>query len=366
MHKKTKTLILQPNHSKSIIKSFNLSIPPAMKHRIVPLLLLLIATASYASQTYCIDIQTKELCPVDFMIEPTITAKTEDDGITVTYEIPHAIVKPNTGINGAYWWEFPNFGTIHEEGYPALPIRIDSFELPFGCDSTQIVVTQTSCSNLDIEIAPAREPTHEPMSEQDTYSHTQTQIKHNVNVTPSSIATLIGIGQQRGRKIANVRILPTGYNHSSKRLDVYNRFTYRILFLKNGQPITVSQINETSGNKPSKAIGIESGSITLPTEPTNEHFLILSVKTHENSLKEFKRLKKMQGFNVDICYSNRWSPQSIKDSIASYYAKYNLTHVLIVGSHSEVPGERIENTESFSDYHYSCIEPKKAYDLPDV
>ncbi|MFG6395869.1 MAG: hypothetical protein K1V89_00825 [Muribaculaceae bacterium] len=59
-----------------------------MKHRIVPLLLLLIATASYASQTYCIDIQTKELCPVDFMIEPTITAQTEDDGITVTYEIP--------------------------------------------------------------------------------------------------------------------------------------------------------------------------------------------------------------------------------------------------------------------------------------
>ena len=87
---------------------------------------------------------------------PTKVVTTDSARILVNYELIDALIIDDDLYTGSKWLRIPTFGLSVEEGTPSLPVRIETFELPVGCDSVTITKRFGPAKDFSIELTPSR------------------------------------------------------------------------------------------------------------------------------------------------------------------------------------------------------------------
>ena len=346
------------------LRKINQILQSLMKHYFYALAvsLLFVSGSSSLSAQHCLDLSDNETLSNEYFIRPTAKITPESDGFVVTYSIPHVMKKPDPLFEGSFCWEIPGFGQIDKESYPALPFKNDSFTLPDGCDSVRVTMLHADTIPFTVNVAPARILGDGEISKDDV-----APVSHDLLIPADKVATLASIGNYRENKVAHILVQPASYKYATHRLEMYNKFSYKVEFLdESGNPLIVSE--NASGDGPSKIKDPYAGCVII-----NDTYLIISKLLYKEPIDRLVAFKQQQGFDVRVSYKDKWQTTSVKDTIAHYYENTNLTHVLIVGGNQDVPGiieKKPKKNNQFdyyrSDYKYACIKEKQLSDLPDI
>lgn len=125
----TKLIILR-----KLINQFKLIF--AMR-KILLLLSLLCGVSGYA-EVRTVKFRTGSFLPYAEETLPEKIVTTSPNQTVVKYELIDATIIDDGLYEGAKWLRVPSFGLTIEEGTPSLPFRIETFELPVGCDSVSV------------------------------------------------------------------------------------------------------------------------------------------------------------------------------------------------------------------------------------
>lgn len=104
--------------------------------------------------------------PMDSIV-PERNIIQDETGVTVSYEFHGAVAVQDNLYPASVNISIPGFGQNTTLGEPAWPLRIDSFEIPEGCDA-EVSVVSSQWTDLGVSLAPSR-----PMlvdSSDETYS----------------------------------------------------------------------------------------------------------------------------------------------------------------------------------------------------
>lgn len=79
-----------------------------------------------------------------------------------------------------------------------------------------------------------------------------------------------------------------------------------------------------------------------------DNYLIVTINEFEEAIQDFIEWKRTIGKKVFVCMrdSSDWNTNAVIDSVASYYQRYGIKYLLIIGGENEVP------SIGYSDYYY--------------
>ena len=91
----------------------------------------------------------------------------DENGVTVSYTFPGAVVTEDDLYPGTYHLDIPGFGVNMTPGEAEWPQRWDSFVIPQGCEAS-VELVSASTETRHFHLAPARPDL--PNSSDETYS----------------------------------------------------------------------------------------------------------------------------------------------------------------------------------------------------
>jgi hypothetical protein len=106
--------------------------------KILLLLLSLLCGVSGYAEVRTVKFRTGSFLPYAEETLPEKIVTTSPNQTVVKYELIDATIIDDGLYEGAKWLRVPSFGLTIEEGTPSLPFRIETFELPVGCDSVSV------------------------------------------------------------------------------------------------------------------------------------------------------------------------------------------------------------------------------------
>ena len=90
-------------------------------------------------------------------IQPTQSISDDNDGVTVSYSFPGAVVMEDDLYPGTFSLDIPMLTTNAELGQAACPLGYDSFELPEGY-TAEVELLGKNETILQLKLAPERHP----------------------------------------------------------------------------------------------------------------------------------------------------------------------------------------------------------------
>ena len=330
------------------------------------LLFLLSALLGYiASYAFTLESKPSET------ITPVRTIEQDATGITVSYKFSGAISLTDDLYPECKSIDIPGFGHNLTLGEPAWPIRIDSFEIPDGCEA-EVSILSDEWIDLGMTLAPAR-----PLlidSSDETYSlENVPTVKKFDGIKPTRPVDISDIQTYRDRSILYVNVIPVKCIGNFKTM-VCENLTYRVSFkstrngLFNKSEKIIHEVDKDLMKTmyttclPESDIEVQSslGGTKWVNAP---YYLILSSPNYKSSVNNFVEWKKCMGFNTDVIYSSSWTSEKIKETISkAYNAASTLQYVLLIGDAKLLPPVRhlaIESRSSYdhsSDFTYGCMD----------
>ena len=326
-------------------------------------------------------------------IQPTQSISDDNDGVTVSYSFPGAVVMEDDLYPGTFSLDIPMLTTNAELGQAACPLGYDSFELPEGY-TAEVELLGKNETILQLKLAPERHPLPEIPG---AYYN-----KENVppvtpfkGWAPEIGVTVDDIQTYRGRRILYVCVRPVSYSYEEESVKVAENLTYRVNYIpdkarkkatsdKALPPVDrdfMSRIfthilssNVDSTSEPMKALGDISiippvRPISVAWHPLRTDYLILTVPEYRTAAEKMKAWKRKLGFNVDIVYASKWTPSKIKATVQNKYDDYLFSYLLLLGDEMTLPGMRRQMTDPshpyFTDFHYSIMDGNEDM-LPDI
>jgi len=269
------------------------------------------------------------------------------------------------------------FGQTSTLAAPALPIRIDRFELPLGCDSAEVRILNSNYIGFSREITPGRQ-IFSPKAPIRLSKYEIPPINVSQIVGPEGIVTVSNIETSHGKVYVNICIRPCQYDSESKKLIMFTDFEYIVLPLSTDKEYDERDDRNLVARK-SSFKSLMNRFRMSPVEGDVEYipdfdavfcdlyksYLIITCDDYYGAALDFAQFKKEQGYNTMISSRTSWTENQAKDTVQSYYNKYkDLEYVLILGAWKDIPG-RIENhrinNESYSvptDYYFGCIDSR--------
>ncbi len=340
--------------------------------KILLLLLSLLCGVSGYAEVRTVKFRTGSFLPYAEETLPEKIVTTSPNQTVVKYELIDATIIDDGLYEGSKWLRVPSFGLTIEEGTPSLPFRIETFELPVGCDSVSVKSIVGPYFEISMELTPSRPPLVDSGDEDWT--------KNNVKPVRASsfkgdrdVIKIIGYEKYRGRKRVCIQISPVQYNLATKAVRVYYRFIIQLDYIK-------SQAKTQQKVKPLAAVlppyvkdTIVGGSHELkdsarkdlswlPQVYTAEYAVVTTPK-YLGAAKAFAEHKSVLGYNMTIYSKYNWTEKQVKDSLQKFYDENdNPMFALIIGGHQDVPGQRIEYNSryndkvSYTDCRYACMD----------
>ena len=183
--------------------------------KILLLLSLLCGVSGYA-EVRTVKFRTGSFLPYAEETLPEKIVTTSPNQTVVKYELIDATIIDDGLYEGSKWLRVPSFGLTIEEGTPSLPFRIETFELPVGCDSVSVKSIVGPYFEISMELTPSRPPLVDSGDEDWT--------KNNVKPVRASsfkgdrdVIKIIGSEKYRGRKRVCIQISPVQYNLATIR-----------------------------------------------------------------------------------------------------------------------------------------------------
>lgn len=195
----------------------------------------------------------------------------------------------------------------------------------------------------------------------------------------SSPLDYFDIQKYRGQYIHNFKLTPVSYNYQTNTAKVCKSFTAKIK--TDGIVSKLSAKNEVFDNYtklqgfPIEILPVDSLEHTMLTAPFDEDLAIITTIDISEGIQDFIKWKQTLGYNVHVFEGNSWTSDEIMLCCESAYKDLeNLTNVLIIGDHENIPGKSVSfyeiddylNYGEFfvSDIPYSCMDGEGDY-MPD-
>ncbi len=297
--------------------------------------------------------------------------KIEDDGVLVTYVMDYATVTQDPIYPDATMLQMEGFGYNSNIGEPYIPKRIDSFTVPEG-KTAEIVVVDRKYIDIPLRLSPARPVLSEVSYEGYSTSNVPPIVAFS-GLYPTETVKEFGIRKYRGVSIAQVCVQPVQYNYKDSSTRVYSRITYKVVFkdgYRNSNKKIISKDdnllrNTTLNNGILETVSKKAVSASNGVDVTKD-YLIITTPTYASAANRFAQWKRFMGYRVNLSIRSSWTATDVQTEVESKYDSLdNLYYVLIVGSHSQIPGKQMGDMNYYTDYYYGCMDGAND-DLPDV
>ena len=314
---------------------------------------------------------------------PLRTVTEVSDGYEVCYTFPEYEKIPDSEVEGCYHVTVPGFIAISEEGKPEISSRRDSFVIPNGYTFSVSVVT-SDFTEEKINLSPARLPV--PLVENVVQGDIK-PIEKFQSFFPTETVAFDDTGIYRGLTLAFFDVSPLQFRSSDNTLRTYKSITYKLTLTPTGikkkktgnEPyvnpndpylanITLNGYNpedvESKIDVPQK-LSVGNTGADYGT-PFNETYLIITTNKYWIPARNLANWKRQLGYNViqEGTTVYKWTSEEVLKKVKETYQKYpNLTYLLIIGDHEDVPamnvGEYIQDgfyRELFTDFRYGCMD----------
>lgn len=302
-----------------------------------------------------------------------------DNGVTVSYSFPGAVITEDDLYPDTYNVSIPGFGNNMEPGMPGWPQRWDSFVIPEGCDANFTLLSVTT-ETKQFHLAPARRDL--PNSVDIVYT------KENVlpvapysGLMPENCIERGNIRIYRDRRIIYVKVCPVSYRQEDGTVIVAESLSYRVDFSEstrlksNTSDNVLHEVDDSvmsslftyydnRDERMSDIMRASSAPSSADLYPA-PYYLILSVPNYKEEVERFAAWKRIMGFNIKIEYKTTWSPSSIRSTVQKNYNELSrLQYLLIVGDEADLPGLKKsyydkDNDKTYvyyTDYLYACMD----------
>lgn len=316
---------------------------------------MLMAQLSLAQQTLLLDKVT--ITEGNTAEMPERIVENIEDGVITTY-VFHSLLKQRNPLdNSTFYLKIPGFGLNTEEFTPAFPMRRDSYVVPENM-TCSVFVVDSSYVEIPMALAPATPPQIISNSIQD--KNEVCQIKAYEGFYPQQI-TSSSMEKYGNSPIMNVQLCPVQYNYNNKTVRIYKKITYKIHFIGYDKKVVSKNlggkydafINNTCINAVRDNL-IKSTSTDSSIETRND-YLIISTSKYKDAVFAFAKWKGMLGFNthIELRDSGQWTSTLIKNTIDGYRTDYeDLSYVLLIGDHEDVPAKTTSTPGVVSDFYY--------------
>lgn len=299
---------------------------------------------------------------------PTRDVVEVEDGIIVTYSFDCITKLVDPIYNNASILKIDGFALNGHVKEPCVPLHWDSFAIPIGKHG-EVSVIDSSYIELPIKIGPARPPLAE--NEYSSYNiENVPSITPYVGYKPQNLLSRTDVYGVNNATVFNVCVIPVKYNYQDEKVQIYNRIQYKILFVDDNLAKSWKSPKELSDRSITFLNNITINGYTQPTSisskqvlnrnsvPYRRDYLIITTPKYIEAVEKFAEWKRIMGFNVHIVNNVVWTPQKIHECVYDTEEEYrDLSYVLIVGDHEDVPAKLIESSiyDYYSDYQYGMI-----------
>ncbi len=332
-----------------------------MKNKLTFILVMLMSITNALAQTK-IDILTGETVDKTTPAVPQQTVETFDDGVRVTYTFDYVRLDSIFVDNSdRFIFSFDGFGLCDIPGYPCLPSRINTLEVP-DINNASIHIEEFEYSEYHMEIAPAREADIES-AEVLTPSALQ-PISVGSGFYPQQPASICHTENYRGKDLCFIKVSPVLYDHDSHTVRIANKIVYRLSF---GDVASSARLSKISASEDSDLPIVDdhvySNIVLNATTSESEDceikngLLIVTTTDFEESVRKFAKWKNALGIKSYILMKDKWSGhQEVKDSINAYYRRQpDIQYLLLVGDAQNLPSMLTQNSKGqdyYTDYYY--------------
>ena len=288
--------------------------------------------------------------------EPTLIVKQYADSIVVSYDFTSAKIINDNLFEGTIWWQIDGFSVNDTPGDPALPVKLDSYEVPNNC-SASVSLIASSYVDFNYELTPARQPLIDSGNESYTKSNVLAITSYS-GFEPYSVIDATETQIYRNTLIQKVRVFPIQYDNNNKKVRAYTHLKYKITFTANTSTISSPLVDETNHMM---------STLSVTSNNTRQDYLIITTPKYLEAATKFADWKKLMGFNVHLEASDSWTPSSIKTTVLNTYQSYpNLYYLLIIGDNEDVPSQYSSHLNThITDLYYGCLDGESDY-TPDI
>lgn len=286
----------------------------------------------------------------------------QDDGILITYNFKYVLAVDDPIYPNRTIFTIEGFGQNSIQGEPSFPKRTDSFSIPDG-KTADLVVKETEYIEMPLKISPSR-PCLSGNSDENYSKENVPMIVPYKGFYPTSIVSLIRKQEYRGSDILQLGVQPIQYHYERGITRFYSKIAYKVQFKdspKKNKKSVISKNDPMLRNMtilPKASFFRDSKSILSNTE-VKKDYLIITVPQYLEAVNRFAKWKRHMGFNVIVSSNISWTSDQVQSEVSSKYSSCdNLYYLLIVGSHSQIAGKRInpgKTPELYSDYYYGCM-----------
>lgn len=318
-------------------------------------------------------------------------ANYENDLLSLKYEFLES--KLSQSVSGKDWFiSIPGFDKIKGTGIPALPHRVEKFEVPEGSEIAGVDF-EVICDTIDItyELAEPLQLMNEETSE-NTYN--EIIIEDDV-YWPESWGYIMKTQNFRGVQIGNIAILPIRYNAAQRKAIVCSQINVNIHFNSTFN----DKLRSKSAIKHSRVADIMKGFISIPDSESYESseeldanynlsssviksplnpmftksplfYLIISPEEFSQQAERLAIWKRRMGYNVEVKTAKRSflkDPSYTKQLIENSYQKeQNMEYVLLLGDGDQIrPCAGINKYDNrigyHTDYYFGCMDDDNDY-----
>ncbi|NVO01222.1 MAG: T9SS type A sorting domain-containing protein [Bacteroidetes bacterium] len=299
-----------------------------------------------------------------------------DKGIEYTdveYNFPGAFVSEKMvnykELNQTFQFlNIEGFGKMTEVGNPAVPSHNDIIAVPKNAHIKIIILESESQILSGYYIHPALKPASERKGDPSPVFEMNEKLYNTDEFYPKSITDLVTTHQIRGNAMAVIQIHPVQFNPVTKKIRVYSKIKYRVVFEGLSKSFaSIGNENTSHFTNSMKNIALNSNSIpdgvdvSKMKSGTRKDYIIITHSSFLAAADSLAKWKNQLGYSTEVVSKASWTVQQVKDSIAIRYNTWipKPDYFLIIGDNEQVPGQTVSNF--VTDLYYSCFDGPSDY-----
>ncbi|MBD5295233.1 MAG: T9SS type A sorting domain-containing protein [Bacteroides sp.] len=294
--------------------------------------------------------------------EPARTIEVSNNVIIVTYDFSE--ISEISEENGSIHHSIPGFGSCYEEGYPQVPMRIDTFKIPKGY-TVSISTSRTNSYQIECNYTLAS-GLEDYNTAENTISEQEVPIAVN-ELFPTRIAEINNSYTFRGEQLVDVKVHPIQFDPINHIASYSDQISYSLTIMPEDlqtyglindaektntvcnitlQPedCLVTNINEVGNVLTSDTYGFE-GTVG---------YIIVTTDEYLDYAGEFANWKKYLGYSPYIISKDNWTDwEEVRNEIiACVNTHQNIQYLLILGDTDDVPAKENEGGSHPTDLYY--------------
>ena len=289
--------------------------------------------------------------------------------ITITNANPPEVALPIQEVNGQYYLGFGSNILIMEKGAPALPVYRTSVMVKNGGSVTLEVSYDSFTEMSNQNILPSKGSLTRNINPANV-AFEQGPAYYDDAFYPGSLAEISSPYNFRETRGVTVSFYPYQYNPVTKKLRVYKNITVKVVAQgdKRAEAITNSAFSKIYSNFYLNGKAKNAKTLNENEGPQPAEMLIIAPDEYVEAIAPLADWKIQSGLKTTVVTLSETgpAPEDIKGFIANFYEESpNLTYVLLVGDHENLPcytyGLTGASEELWSDSYYGQLEGEDFY-----